>query len=97
MIRHLGSREFSRLRIGIGHPGSADQVVDYVLRKPSKPDAEYIQDAIDAARRELPGIVRWGVRPGNESITQWRVTARWDFVVALSACPMSANQPCSTL
>jgi PTH1 family peptidyl-tRNA hydrolase len=46
-----------RLRIGIGHPGSADQVVEYVLRKPAKPDAELIQGAIDAARRELPGIV----------------------------------------
>jgi PTH1 family peptidyl-tRNA hydrolase len=57
VIQHLGSRDFSRLRIGIGHPGSADQVVDYVLRKPAKPDAELIQDAIDAARRELPVIV----------------------------------------
>ena len=57
VIRHLGSRDFSRLRIGIGHPGSADQVVDYVLRKPAKPDAALIQDAIDAACRELPGIV----------------------------------------
>jgi PTH1 family peptidyl-tRNA hydrolase len=57
VILHLGSRDFSRLRIGIGHPGSADQVVDYVLRKPAKPDAELMQEAIDAARRELPVIV----------------------------------------
>jgi len=57
VIRHLGSRDFSRLRIGIGHPGSADQVADYVLRKPAKRDAVLIQDSIDAACRELTGIV----------------------------------------
>lgn len=34
IIASLGnSRDFYRLRIGIGHPGSASQVVDYVLRK----------------------------------------------------------------
>ena len=55
---NLGSRDFMRLRIGIGHPGSADQVVDYVLRKPSREEADLIQESIEAARRELPKIVR---------------------------------------
>ena len=55
---HLGSRDFLRLRIGIGHPGSQDQVVDYVLHKPSKEDANLIQQSIATARGELPKIVR---------------------------------------
>ena len=54
----LGSRDFLRLRIGIGHPGSADEVVDYVLRKPSELDAELIQKSIEAARKEFPKIIR---------------------------------------
>ena len=54
----LGSRDFLRLRIGIGHPGSADEVVDYVLRKPSESDAELIQKSIEAARKEFPKIIR---------------------------------------
>jgi hypothetical protein len=31
---HLGTQDFWRLRIGIGHPGDRNQVVDYVLKKP---------------------------------------------------------------
>jgi PTH1 family peptidyl-tRNA hydrolase len=40
----LGSPDFWRLRLGIGHPGAKDEVLDWVLRKP--PAAEY--DAIAA-------------------------------------------------
>ncbi|MEQ8955446.1 MAG: aminoacyl-tRNA hydrolase [Porticoccaceae bacterium] len=40
VIASLGnSRDFYRLRIGIGHPGSASDVVDYVLRK-APPDEQ---------------------------------------------------------
>ena len=41
----LGSADFWRLRLGIGHPGVRAEVVDYVLRKPM---AEQ-RDAIDKA------------------------------------------------
>ena len=54
----LGSRDFLRLRIGIGHPGSANEVVGYVLRKPSQADADLIQKSIEAARQEFPKIIR---------------------------------------
>jgi len=39
----LGSADFWRLRLGIGHPGVKAEVVDYVLRRP--PAAE--RDALD--------------------------------------------------
>ena len=48
-IEHLGSRDFMRLRIGIGHPGHKDQVHDYVLSKPSSEDREQIRQAIEQA------------------------------------------------
>ncbi len=44
IINHLG-KEFFRLRIGIGHPGDRNQVVNYVLKAPSKIDLERIEDA----------------------------------------------------
>lgn len=47
-IAKLG-KDFWRLRIGVGHPGDRDQVVDYVLHQPSKADNELIHDAIDRA------------------------------------------------
>ncbi|SEP12830.1 aminoacyl-tRNA hydrolase [Aquisalimonas asiatica] len=48
-IRALGSREFQRLRIGIGHPGHADDVVPYVLSRPSPDDRRAIDEVIDEA------------------------------------------------
>jgi PTH1 family peptidyl-tRNA hydrolase len=45
IINHLGSREFFRVRIGIGHPGDSSQVVNYVLHKPSTTDLNAIEDA----------------------------------------------------
>jgi PTH1 family peptidyl-tRNA hydrolase len=57
LISHLDSREFYRLRIGIGHPGHKDQVVDYVLKQPGKQDRRLIDDAIDAALDVMPAVI----------------------------------------
>ena len=35
IIAQLGSADFWRLRLGIGHPGVKAEVIDYVLKKPS--------------------------------------------------------------
>jgi PTH1 family peptidyl-tRNA hydrolase len=42
----LGSAEYWRLRLGIGHPGVKAEVVDYVLRKPSAEHRELIEQTI---------------------------------------------------
>lgn len=48
IISHLGNnREFLRLRIGIGHPGDSNRVVNYVLNKPSRQDGDKIHAVID--------------------------------------------------
>ncbi len=51
---HLGSNDYWRLRLGIGHPGERDVVVDYVLGKPSKLDREAIEESIGRALEILP-------------------------------------------
>ncbi|MBN1379826.1 MAG: aminoacyl-tRNA hydrolase [Gammaproteobacteria bacterium] len=43
----LGSKDFWRLRIGIDHPGDRDDVVDYVLKNPSKADRQVIDAVLD--------------------------------------------------
>ncbi|MCK5263401.1 MAG: aminoacyl-tRNA hydrolase, partial [Gammaproteobacteria bacterium] len=53
-IAHLGTKEFHRLRIGIGHPGSKDQVVDYVLHRPSQDERIGIDNAISDAQSVMP-------------------------------------------
>ncbi len=42
----LGTGDYWRLRIGIGHPGVKDEVVDWVLRKPAPEQREQIQACI---------------------------------------------------
>ena len=43
----LGTPDFWRLRLGIGHPGVKSEVVDYVLRRPPLSEREGIDKAID--------------------------------------------------
>lgn len=49
--------DFLRLRIGIGHPGSADRVVEYVLGNPPVTEREAIEAAIASGLSVLPAIV----------------------------------------
>ena len=58
MISHLGSKDFYRLRVGIGHPGHRDQVVDYVLKKPSKQERSQIDEALADALNVIPDIIQ---------------------------------------
>lgn len=53
----MGGRDFWRLRIGIDHPGNAKQVVNYVLGRPSRQDADAIGDALDEGERALENIL----------------------------------------
>lgn len=57
MIAHFNSKEFMRLRIGIGHPGSSSEVTNYVLGSPSKSDTELLMNVIDDSLAILPQIV----------------------------------------
>jgi PTH1 family peptidyl-tRNA hydrolase len=57
IIAHLGTTEFHRLRLGIGHPGHKDMVLDYVLGKPSLHDKQQILESIDSAIQIVPLIL----------------------------------------
>jgi PTH1 family peptidyl-tRNA hydrolase len=50
----VGSHEYWRLRIGIGHPGDPHAVTEYVLHKPSQEDRAAIDAAIARALEVLP-------------------------------------------
>ncbi len=57
IMTQYGVRDFLRLRIGIGHPGSADQVTGYVLSRASRADEALIDEAIDEAIKVFPHIL----------------------------------------
>ena len=55
---HLGTHDFWRLRLGIGHPGDRAVVVDYVLHPPRREEQELIDAAIDKSLGVWPFIAR---------------------------------------
>jgi peptidyl-tRNA hydrolase, PTH1 family len=57
MQARLGSPDFWRLRLGIGHPGVKAEVVDYVLRKPSPEHRRAIEDAIARSMDSLETVL----------------------------------------
>lgn len=57
IINALGSQQFMRLRIGVGHPGRREQVVNYVLSNPSRDERQLIDEAIARAADEMKLIV----------------------------------------
>jgi PTH1 family peptidyl-tRNA hydrolase len=49
----LGSLDFWRLRLGIGHPGVKAEIVNYVLKKPSPEHRKAIDEAIERSLESL--------------------------------------------
>ena len=68
IISQLGSKDFHRLRIGVGHPGSKDLVVDYVLRNASRDDRISIDNDIDAAVRIVPDLAVGALEPAMQTL-----------------------------
>ena len=53
----LGSADYWRLRIGIGHPGSAAEVTNWVLKKPSPIDRMAIDECRERSLKALPALL----------------------------------------
>ena len=53
----LGSADYWRLRIGIGHPGSAAEVINWVLKKPSLIDRMAIDECMERSLKALPALL----------------------------------------
>jgi PTH1 family peptidyl-tRNA hydrolase len=56
-IYHLGDVGFMRLRLGIGHPGNKEEVVDYVLCRPTPNEQMLIERAVNDVVGVFPQLV----------------------------------------
>jgi peptidyl-tRNA hydrolase len=61
VIAQLGA-DFWRLRIGVGHPGSKDQVIDAVLDRATADEQGLIDAALVRAHAALPELLRDGAQ-----------------------------------
>jgi peptidyl-tRNA hydrolase, PTH1 family len=57
IISCVGSADFLRLYIGVGHPGRRDQIVDWVLGKPDEEDFVKIDEAASTAATALSRLL----------------------------------------
>lgn len=67
-IRHLNSRQFYRLRIGVGRPAPGHDVADYVLNNPSKADRALIDDTIAKAVEVVPLVLEGKVQAAMQAL-----------------------------
>ncbi len=49
-----GSKDFNRLRVGVGHPGSKEQVTGHVLGKATTADKDMIRQCLEEALACMP-------------------------------------------
>ena len=56
--QHLGSPDYLRLRLGIGHPGKHSSVVNFVLKRPPEAEMTLIRSAIDHAADHIGDIIQ---------------------------------------
>ncbi len=54
----LGSGDYWRLRIGVGHPGMKSEVIHWVLKKPSQEHRSGIDESIERALKALPELLK---------------------------------------
>lgn len=53
----LGTGDYWRLRLGVGHPGDKSEVVNWVLKKPSLDQRIAIEQCIDRSLKALPAFL----------------------------------------
>lgn len=68
IISAMGSKEFLRLRVGIGHPGKSKDVSDFVLARPSATDKTQIGYAIDDAARVMPELINGDIEKAMHAL-----------------------------
>ena len=75
---HLGTQDYWRLRIGIGHPGDRDEVVDYVLKPPRREEREEIDAALERALLVWPTLARGEFNAATQKINSKPVPPKKD-------------------
>ena len=61
LIAHLGSEEFTRFRIGVGHPKDGHTVIEHVLQRPYGDDISLLEAAKKLTADSVEGALALGV------------------------------------
>ncbi len=61
LIAHLGSENFTRFRIGVGHPKDGHTVIEHVLQRPYGDDIALLESAKKYTADAVEGALKLGV------------------------------------
>jgi len=64
----LGSPQYWRLRLGIGHPGDRHEVAGYVLRKPPSSERALIDEALFRSLDALPHFIQGAMEAASRQV-----------------------------
>ena len=87
---HIGN-EYTRVRIGIGHPGSKDAVTHYVLGDFAKSEKQWVDAMLDALADSAPWLAKGNVARFQSDVA--RLTAPDDAPEPAAAKPPRDAQP----
>lgn len=68
IIAHVDSRDFYRLRVGIGRPAAGSNIADYVLSKPSQEGCAILEKAFKMMVEKIDLLIAGNVAAVNELI-----------------------------
>ena len=68
IIEHLGTKEFKRIRVGIGRPEDTTPIIDYVLSPFSNKEKENIQNSIE---KSVEACEAWLEKPFSDVMNEF--------------------------
>lgn len=68
IFQSIGTRDFYRLRIGVGRPKNSHEVHSYVLKQASKGEQSILNNSIDDALEQIPEILQGNISKATQSL-----------------------------
>ncbi len=75
IIAKTGSKDFWRLRVGIGHPGHKSAVSGYVLKRAPSDQQRLMDDALNLALTQATTIIDGDVKKATQELHNWKPEA----------------------
>lgn len=66
----IGTGDFARLYLGVGHPGAAEAVVDHVLSAPDESEAPLYEKAVDLAAGTVIDVAERGLEAAMNEVNR---------------------------